>query len=71
MVYNWDDAARYCSTLDLHGMGWRLPTVKELQTLIDETAAMPAVDAVSFPNTSSEYYWSSSQSPALRTKPGR
>src|SRR2546422_751393 len=61
MVYNWDDAARYCATLDLHGTGWRLPTVKELQTLVDETRAMPATDDVSFPNTASEYYWSSSQ----------
>ena len=60
-LYNWDDAARYCATLELHGMGWRLPTIKELQTLVDEGAAMPATDSVAFPNTESEYYWTSSQ----------
>lgn len=61
MMYTWDDAARYCATLDLHGMGWRMPSVKELQTLVDETMAMPAIDSVSFPDTSPENYWSSSQ----------
>jgi len=61
MTYNWDDAAKYCSTLDLNGMGWRLPTVKELHTLVDPTKASPAADAVSFPDMASEYYWSSSQ----------
>ncbi len=36
---NWGDAQRYCATLDLtqgFGCGWRVPSYKELLTLVDE-----------------------------------
>ena len=63
MIYNWDDAANYCAKLDLHGTGWRLPSIKELHTLVDVTRMMPATDLASFPAVVSEYYWTSSQVP--------
>jgi hypothetical protein len=35
-AYTWADAATYCRRLTLAGAsGWRLPTIKELQSLLD------------------------------------
>ncbi len=47
------DAQTYCSTLSLGGYttGWRLPTVKELMSIIDISATSPAVDQTAFPST--------------------
>jgi hypothetical protein len=56
----WSQAAPYCSALDLNGKGWRLPSVKELMTLVDESRWGPAIDPVAFPGTPSDYFWTSS-----------
>jgi hypothetical protein len=56
----WAAARDYCHALDLAGGGWRLPSVNELQTLIDETANDPAIDLKAFPGTPSDYFWTSS-----------
>jgi hypothetical protein len=36
---------------------WRLPTIKELLTLIDFARSSPAIDPDVFPNTPNEYFW--------------
>jgi hypothetical protein len=56
------DAARaYCSKLSLAGKAWRVPSMRELLTLIDERAREPPlIDRSAFPNTPSEAFWSSS-----------
>jgi hypothetical protein len=59
-TYGFDDAVKYCTDLDLGGKGWRLPSVTELQTLVDETLVKPAIDPTAFPGTVSDYYWSGS-----------
>jgi hypothetical protein len=59
----WADARDYCGSLDLGGTGWRLPSVSELQTLIDESTSDPAVDLNAFPGTASDYFWTSSLLP--------
>jgi hypothetical protein len=41
------------------GAGWRAPSVKELQTLIDRRRSMPSIDPTYFPGTPSDYFWSS------------
>lgn len=56
-LHTWADARDACSRLTLLGIGWRLPTKKELLTLIDPTRFQPAIDPHAFPNTSSEYFW--------------
>jgi hypothetical protein len=40
------------------GSGWRLPTIKELQTTVDRSRTNPATDEEFFPETNSETFWS-------------
>lgn len=58
--YNWSDAQSYCVGLNLNGTGWRVPSMKELQTIVDETRTTPAIDPIAFPNTPVEFFWASS-----------
>ncbi len=40
---NWTDAHRYCNSLGVGGrMGWRVPSVHELTSLLDPTILLPA-----------------------------
>jgi hypothetical protein len=58
-------AQNYCSTLSLDGGAWRLPSVKELATLIDPTKFDPAIDTTAngFPGTDTVPFWSSTYAP--------
>jgi Protein of unknown function (DUF1566) len=51
------DAVAHCESSPLAGGGWRLPTVKELLTLVDITVASPAIDSAVFPGTPAEMFW--------------
>jgi Protein of unknown function (DUF1566) len=62
--YTWPDAKARCASLDSDGGGWRLPSLRELLTLVDVTHVEPAIDASAFPDTPSEFFWSSSPSRA-------
>jgi hypothetical protein len=57
MTRSWSDARSYCVALALAGGGWRLPSMKELQTLIDERRIDPAIDGALFPSTPSAGFW--------------
>ena len=59
-MYAQADAMSYCATLSLNGATWRLPTSKELITLVDVSVAYPGptLDSVTFPGTPSDYFWS-------------
>jgi len=54
-------AASYCATLNLNGATWRLPTIKELVTIVDVTVASPGptIDSAAFPGTVPGPFWSS------------
>ncbi|CAN2043950.1 exported hypothetical protein [Candidatus Magnetomoraceae bacterium gMMP-13] len=57
---NWKDALAYCENLTLAGYSdWRLPDIKELASIVDLTRYMPAIDINYFPDTVSDFYWSS------------
>ncbi len=58
-------AAPYCSGLALNGHTWRVPSIKELSTLVDEDPPIaqvsPAIDTTTFPEAAATTpYWSSS-----------
>jgi Protein of unknown function (DUF1566) len=56
------DAKTHCATMVLNGnANWRLPTMLELETLVDFAAqSSPAIDGNAFPNTPADWFWSSS-----------
>jgi hypothetical protein len=47
----WSSAAAYCSSLNLNGRTWRVPSLNELATLVNEGQVQPAVDTTVFPGT--------------------
>ena len=66
MTYAPADALTYCQNLGLNGHTFRLPSIKELATLVDEnppiTAVSPAINKTLFPDTKANgWYLSSSK----------
>jgi hypothetical protein len=57
----WQYAINYCRNLNIGGrIGWRLPTVEELSSLVDKSQTDPALpDDHPFDNVQSSRYWSS------------
>ncbi len=54
-----DTATTYCNNLTLYGRGWRLPTIKELLYIVDNTKVHPSINS-QFKNFNFySYYWSS------------
>ena len=60
-TYDWAQATAYCQGLNLGGFstGWRLPTKKELETLVDFRAVNPSIDVTAFPSTPAAAFWTS------------
>ena len=61
-AYTWANAKTYCAGVgaSLGGTGWRLPTCKELQTIVDDSQTNPSIDTTAFPSTPAAWFWSSS-----------
>ena len=57
---DWAFALSFCEGLTLANQSdWRLPNIKELESLTDATRYNPAIDTVFFPNPGLGFYWSS------------
>lgn len=56
-TYDWGSALQSAKAI---GGGWRLPNIKELDSLIEQACYNPSINESIFPNTVSEAYWSSS-----------
>ena len=50
-LYTWAEASAYCTSLSLKGGGWRLPSVKEMLSLIDRSQRTVLVDRKEFTDT--------------------
>lgn len=55
--HNWQAALVEVNAL---GGDWRLPNIKELQSLVERACYNPAINSAVFPNTHSGSYWSAS-----------
>lgn len=66
----WYEAIAYCDNLDFAGhFDWRLPNLRELQSIIDYgMASSPKVDHAYFPNSHATAHWSST---SYELDPGR
>ncbi|MBH1989263.1 MAG: DUF1566 domain-containing protein, partial [Myxococcaceae bacterium] len=60
-TYNWSAAQAYCAGLNLDGLSWRLPSIKELSTLLDVRVASPGptINTTVFPSTYQTGFWAS------------
>lgn len=58
-LHSLNEASGVCSGLALDGGGWRVPTIQELNSLVDESREMPAVDTGVFTSAPAAPCWSS------------
>lgn len=61
----WQQALQIPNMLNANGgyagySDWRLPNIKELQSIIEQQCYSPSIESTIFPSTASDFYWSSS-----------
>lgn len=65
----WEQALHVAETLVADGKSdWRLPNIKELESLNDESRSQPSVDPAVFPGILAKKYWSSTTLPNQSTR---
>lgn len=61
--YYFPNALQYCNSLTLGSRSWRLPSMKELLSVLNYKYYGPTIDPSFFPGTSTTYYMSSTSKP--------
>lgn len=65
---NWDDAMQAAKKSRLAGYDdWRLPSIDELNSIVEVGCHNPSINLTVFPNTASDGYWSSSTLKRLKS----
>jgi len=61
-AYRLADAKTYCAGVgaSLGGTGWRVPTIKELLSIVDFSSSEASIDPNAFPSNPVQKFWSSS-----------
>ena len=64
-TFTWQQALQRAQTVNSSGgfagfSNWRLPTIKELSSLVEHQCVDPAINLTRFPNASNHWLWSSS-----------
>jgi hypothetical protein len=61
-TYTWSQAMALTGASSFAGNSdWRLPNIRELQTIVDRTRFGPVLDSTAFPNTPSLFAWSATR----------
>ncbi len=56
-TFSFDAATRLCADLALGGHDdWRVPSMQEFQSIVDENRSLPAIDVVAFPDTPNGFW---------------
>jgi hypothetical protein len=64
----WSQGLAACEALDFGGSAdWRAPSAVELFSIVDYSRS-PAIDPVTFPNTSDSFFWTSTTAPSDVTR---
>jgi general L-amino acid transport system substrate-binding protein len=63
LTFDWPGALNHAQTHEFAGYSdWRVPNIRELRSLLERCRAIPAINSNVFPNSPSEWLWSSSPS---------
>ena len=56
----WADVLSACESAEVAGFSdWRVPSIKEFYTIVEERAIAPCIDTGAFPDNTQEAYWTS------------